>query len=123
MSWSPIVELRLYALVPGKRDVLIDPFDSNLVESQEDVGMIRLVAGLSHDGADEEIVGFFEDKIAPKLSDADASILAVLVTEETENTFRPCRCARANTSSSGLPASTTPRTSTPPRLNAPTSCA
>jgi len=37
--WSPIVELRQYALHPGQRDVLIDLFDRELVETQEDVGM------------------------------------------------------------------------------------
>jgi hypothetical protein len=36
---SPIVELRQYTLHPGKRDVLIDLFDRELVETQEDVGM------------------------------------------------------------------------------------
>ncbi len=37
--WSPIVELRQYVLRPGQRDVLIEPFDAELVETQEDVGM------------------------------------------------------------------------------------
>ena len=35
----PIVELRQYTLHPGKRDVLIDLFDRELVESQEAVGI------------------------------------------------------------------------------------
>jgi hypothetical protein len=35
----PIVELRQYALRPGQRDVLIELFDRELVESQEAVGM------------------------------------------------------------------------------------
>ena len=39
MRWSPIVELRQYALHPGQRDVLIDLFDRELVETQEEVGM------------------------------------------------------------------------------------
>jgi hypothetical protein len=39
VGWSPIVELRQYALHPGQRDVLIDLFDRELVETQEDVGM------------------------------------------------------------------------------------
>jgi len=34
-----IVELRQYRLVPGKRDVLIDLFEANLVEPQEAAGM------------------------------------------------------------------------------------
>lgn len=36
---SPVVELRRYKLRPGARDVLIDLFDSALVESQEREGM------------------------------------------------------------------------------------
>jgi hypothetical protein len=39
MTWSPIVELRQYTLVPGKRDVLVDLFDADLIEGQEDTGM------------------------------------------------------------------------------------
>jgi hypothetical protein len=39
VRWSPIVELRQYVLHPGQRDVLIDLFDRELVEPQEDVGM------------------------------------------------------------------------------------
>ncbi len=35
----PIVELRQYTLHPGKRDVLIELFERELVESQEAVGM------------------------------------------------------------------------------------
>jgi quinol monooxygenase YgiN len=35
----PIVELRQYTLHPGQRDVLIDLFDREFVESQEAVGM------------------------------------------------------------------------------------
>ncbi len=35
----PIVELRQYTLYPGKRDVLIELFDREFVESQEAVGM------------------------------------------------------------------------------------
>jgi NIPSNAP protein len=35
----PIVELRQYTLHPGKRDVLIDLFDRELVEPQEALGM------------------------------------------------------------------------------------
>jgi len=35
----PVVELRQYTLRPGQRDVLIDLFDREFVESQEAVGM------------------------------------------------------------------------------------
>jgi hypothetical protein len=38
-TWSPIVELRQYALHRGQRDVLISLFDRELVETQEAVGM------------------------------------------------------------------------------------
>jgi hypothetical protein len=34
-SWSPIVELRQYTLHPGQRDVLVNLFDREFVESQE----------------------------------------------------------------------------------------
>jgi len=37
--WSPVLELRHYTLHPGGRDVLIDLFDAELVESQEAEGM------------------------------------------------------------------------------------
>lgn len=36
---SSVVELRQYTLHPGKRDVLIDLFDRELIESQETLGM------------------------------------------------------------------------------------
>lgn len=42
-----IVELRQYTLLPGKRDILIELFERELVESQEDVGMD--VIGTFHD--------------------------------------------------------------------------
>jgi quinol monooxygenase YgiN len=37
--FSPVVELRQYTLHPGARDVLIDVFDREFVESQEEVGI------------------------------------------------------------------------------------
>jgi NIPSNAP len=37
--WRPVVELRQYTLHPGKRDVLIDLFDREFVETQEEVGI------------------------------------------------------------------------------------
>ncbi len=39
LSTSPVVELRQYTLKPGKREVLIDLFDSKLIEAQEKAGM------------------------------------------------------------------------------------
>jgi hypothetical protein len=47
----PVVEFRQYTLHPGQRDVLIDLFDREFVESQEAVGM--------------EIIGQFRDLDAP----------------------------------------------------------
>jgi hypothetical protein len=41
-TWSPIVELRQYTLHPGQRDVLIDLFDREFVEPQEELG-IRVI--------------------------------------------------------------------------------
>ncbi|HET8727845.1 MAG TPA: NIPSNAP family protein [Alphaproteobacteria bacterium] len=38
-TYCPVVELRQYTLHPGKRDVLIDLFDREFVETQEAVGM------------------------------------------------------------------------------------
>jgi hypothetical protein len=39
VSCCPVVELRQYTLRPGQRDILIELFDRELVESQELVGM------------------------------------------------------------------------------------
>jgi NIPSNAP len=39
MGFSPIVELRQYTLLPGKRDDLIDLFEANFIEGQEETGM------------------------------------------------------------------------------------
>ncbi|MER8433583.1 NIPSNAP family protein [Mesorhizobium caraganae] len=36
---SPVVELRQYTLKPGRRETLIDIFDSQFIEGQEDAGM------------------------------------------------------------------------------------
>jgi len=47
----PIVELRQYTLHPGQRDVLIDLFDREFVESQEALGM--------------EVIGQFRDLVDP----------------------------------------------------------
>ena len=43
----PVVELRQYTLHPGQRDVLIDLFDREFVESQEALGMKIFTAGRS----------------------------------------------------------------------------
>ena len=45
--YSPIVELRQYALHPGQRDVLIELFEREFVESQEVLGM--------------QVIGIFRD--------------------------------------------------------------
>ena len=51
LTCCPIVELRQYTLHPGKRDVLIDLFDREFVESQEALGM--------------KIIGQFRDENDP----------------------------------------------------------
>jgi len=38
-GWPPLLELRQYALRPGRRDDLIELFDAEFVESQEHLGM------------------------------------------------------------------------------------
>lgn len=50
-TFSPIVELRRYTLHPGQRDVLIELFDREFVETQEAVGMT--------------VIGQFRDQDAP----------------------------------------------------------
>jgi NIPSNAP len=52
-GWSPIVELRRYTLHPEKREVLIDLFDRDLVEPQEQAGM--------------KVIGQFRDLDAPDM--------------------------------------------------------
>jgi len=42
----PVVELRYYALRPGKRETLIALFDHEFIETQEEVG-IQLIAQFS----------------------------------------------------------------------------
>jgi hypothetical protein len=42
VSWPPIVELRQYTLKPGQRDVLIDLFEREFVESQIASGITML---------------------------------------------------------------------------------
>jgi hypothetical protein len=41
-TWSPVVELRQYSVHPGQRDALIDLFDREFVESQENLD-IRVI--------------------------------------------------------------------------------
>lgn len=67
MKFSPIVELRQYTLLPGKRDVLIDLFESKLIETQEETAM--KVIGTFRDLDDENkfvwLRGFpsFDDRV------------------------------------------------------------
>jgi hypothetical protein len=51
VSCCPVVELRQYTLRPGQREVLVELFDRELVESQEAVGM--------------QVIGQFRDLDAP----------------------------------------------------------
>ena len=50
----PVVELRQYTLKPGRRETLIDIFDSHFIEGQEDAGMT--------------IIGQFRDLDRPDMS-------------------------------------------------------
>jgi hypothetical protein len=56
----PVVELRQYTLHPGKRDVLIDLFDREFVETQEEVGIkiIGQFRDLDHQGRFVWLRGF-----------------------------------------------------------------
>ncbi|MEV4125602.1 NIPSNAP family protein [Nocardia sp. NPDC049707] len=51
----PVVELRQYTLHPGTRDVLIELFDRELVETQEAVGM-RIIAQFRDENAPDRFV-------------------------------------------------------------------
>jgi hypothetical protein len=61
----PIVELRQYTLRPGRRDVLIDLFERELVAFMD----------------------FFDRQVRPLLVDTGAAPLACLQTEHAENNF------------------------------------
>src|SRR5690349_21696392 len=50
--YSPVVELRQYTLRPGSRDTLVEIFEANFVESQEELGMA--IGGLFHDRDDAD---------------------------------------------------------------------
>ncbi|MEQ4300588.1 NIPSNAP family protein [Plantactinospora sp. B6F1] len=110
----PVVELRQYTLHRGGRDVLVDLFDREFVESQEAAGMA--VVGQFHDLADPDrfvwLRGFpdmprraaalhefyggpvdpaftdlFHQRIRPLLAETGAAPVACLSTEYAENTF------------------------------------
>jgi hypothetical protein len=53
-----VVELRRYTLHPGRRDALIDLFDREFIEAQEDVGM--RVIGQFRNAADP-LIGSWEE--------------------------------------------------------------
>lgn len=50
--YSPLIELRQYQMVPGKRDVLIELFEREFIESQEAVGMQVIGQFRDRDDAD-----------------------------------------------------------------------
>jgi hypothetical protein len=52
ITQSPVVELRQYTLKPGARDTLVEIFEAEFVESQQDLGIA--VGGLFHDGDDPD---------------------------------------------------------------------
>ncbi|GGF38858.1 NIPSNAP family containing protein [Youhaiella tibetensis] len=66
MTSLPIVELRRYRLHPGQRDTLIDLFENEFLESQDDVGA-HVLGQFRVDGAPDQFVwlrGFeaFDDR-------------------------------------------------------------
>ena len=106
----PVVELRQYTLRPGQRDVLIDLFDQEFVESQEAAGMtivgqfrdlddpdrfvwIRGFASMPSRARalasfyrpfDQAFADFFNRRARPVLNEAGAAPLACLQTEHAE---------------------------------------
>lgn len=52
ITYSPVVELRQYTLKPGATDILVEIFEANFVESQEELGMT--IGGLFHDRDDAD---------------------------------------------------------------------
>lgn len=82
----PVVELRQYTLRPGQRDVLIDLFDREFVESQEADGM-AIVGQFRDRPFDQAFADFFDRQAGPALIEAGATPLACLQTEHAENTF------------------------------------
>jgi hypothetical protein len=59
-SGCPVVELRQYTFRHGQRDVLIELFDPEFIESQEAVGM--------------EVIGQFRDLDRPESLCVDAGL-------------------------------------------------
>lgn len=49
-AWPPVVELRQYTLLPGRRDALVKLFDAHLLDAQEACGM--RILGQFRDRAD-----------------------------------------------------------------------
>lgn len=62
MTSLPVVELRRYTLHPGQRDVLIDLFENQFLESQDDVGA-HVLGQFRVEGAPDQFVWLrgFED--------------------------------------------------------------
>ncbi|GAA5070728.1 NIPSNAP family protein [Nocardia iowensis] len=81
----PVVELRQYTLRPGTRDVLIELFDRELVETQEAVGM-RIVAQFRDEDDPDRFVWVraFRD-----IESRGAALTAFYVDGETWRTHAP----------------------------------
>ncbi|WP_459962975.1 NIPSNAP family protein [Nocardia sp. IFM 10818] len=71
----PVVELRQYTLRPGTRDVMIELFDRELVETQEEVG-IRVVAQFRDESNPDRFVWM---RAFPDISARTASLTAFYV--------------------------------------------
>ncbi|MFD6161753.1 NIPSNAP family protein [Nocardia sp. NPDC060256] len=81
----PVVELRQYTLRPGTRDVLIELFDRELVESQEAVGM-RIVAQFRDENDPDRFVWL---RAFPDLAARGAALTAFYVDGTAWRTHAP----------------------------------
>ncbi|MFI9504370.1 NIPSNAP family protein [Nocardia sp. NPDC052566] len=81
----PVVELRQYMLHPGTRDEMIELFDRELVETQEDVG-IRVLAQFRDEDAPDRFVWM---RAFPDMAARGASLTAFYVDGEAWRTHAP----------------------------------
>ncbi|WP_069167015.1 NIPSNAP family protein [Nocardia altamirensis] len=81
----PIVELRQYTLHPGTRDVMIELFDRELVETQEAVGM-RIVAQFRDEGDPDRFVWM---RAFPDLATRGDALTAFYIDGEVWRTHAP----------------------------------
>lgn len=98
-SLWPVVELRQYALKPGTRDVMIDLFDRELVETQEAVGM-HIVAQFRDEDDPNRFVWM---RAFPDIAARGTSLTAFYVEGEAWRTHAPAaRATMADTNNALL---------------------